>query len=236
MSPAYGPLVMVGLSCRKRREKVTWVWSFSLKESPSTSKDLKNRRAMRRNLKEKFSCNLSMLFDPRLTLILVLISVSAKGEITFQALEFLSGGNPRAIAFDLSADGPTVVGSESSGAGHQAFRWTAETGMVGLGHLPGGSASMAYGSSSDGTSIVGWGNSAGPQKLVWLALAILREGDFGVIPVAFLPTAPLLWGLATGFQVKKPSAGLVVAEWLDSETLRVGIFLVGLSMSPQTAR
>ena len=43
---------------------------------------------MGHNLKKRISYNLSMLVDPRLalTLALVLISVSAKGEITFQAL------------------------------------------------------------------------------------------------------------------------------------------------------
>lgn len=38
----------------------------------------------------------------------------------------------------VSANGRVVVGVSQSASGPQAFRWTAETGMVGLGDLPGG--------------------------------------------------------------------------------------------------
>ncbi|MGV2388389.1 MAG UNVERIFIED_CONTAM: hypothetical protein LVR29_08855 [Microcystis novacekii LVE1205-3] len=43
--------------------------------------------------------------------------------------------NFSSAATGVSADGSVVVGSSSSDTGTQAFRWTQETGMVGLGFL-----------------------------------------------------------------------------------------------------
>ena len=53
----------------------------------------------------------------------------------------------------VSADGSAIVGASQSGNGREAFRWTPETGMVGLGDLPGGgfgSAALA----ADGRTIL----------------------------------------------------------------------------------
>lgn len=56
----------------------------------------------------------------------------------------------------VSADGTVVVGVTGSDGRHQAFRWTAGSGMEGIGFLDGSStASMAYAISADGTVIVG---------------------------------------------------------------------------------
>lgn len=68
---------------------------------------------------------------------------------------FLSGANA------ISSDGITIVGVGRSGNDqgtdlNEAFRWTSEGGMQGLGFLPGGSFSNAFGVSSDGSTIVGW--------------------------------------------------------------------------------
>ena len=57
---------------------------------------------------------------------------------------------------DLSDDGTVVVGVALSSQGREAFRWTAETGLVGLGDLAGGAVgSTAVGVSGDGSLIVG---------------------------------------------------------------------------------
>lgn len=49
-----------------------------------------------------------------------------------------------------------IVGSSSSDQGSEAFRWSANGGMVGLGDLPGGIfRSYAYGVSADGDVVVG---------------------------------------------------------------------------------
>lgn len=60
-----------------------------------------------------------------------------------------------------SADGSTVVGMSRSASGLEAFRWTLDEGMVGLGDLPGGLfRSEALDVSADGTIIVGTARSA----------------------------------------------------------------------------
>jgi probable HAF family extracellular repeat protein len=61
----------------------------------------------------------------------------------------------------VSADGAVVVGTSVSPSGREAFRWTAATGMVGLGDLPGGVFnSDALGVSADGRIVVGDSDSA----------------------------------------------------------------------------
>jgi probable HAF family extracellular repeat protein len=63
-------------------------------------------------------------------------------------------------AIDVSANGSVVVGFRTTGAGREAFRWTASGGMVGLGDLAGGDFfSAATGVSADGSVVVGYGRS-----------------------------------------------------------------------------
>lgn len=75
---------------------------------------------------------------------------------------------PRSWAYAVSADGKVVVGASSSeiGKSHiEAFRWTEQNGMVGLGYLPVQMLrgdSRAYGTSKDGKIIVG-------ASLKWIA-------------------------------------------------------------------
>ena len=56
----------------------------------------------------------------------------------FQGLGDLPGGSFSSQASGLSADGSVVVGSGVSAKSQEAFRWTQQTGMVGLGVLSGG--------------------------------------------------------------------------------------------------
>jgi probable HAF family extracellular repeat protein len=81
------------------------------------------------------------------------------GSAVFQPLGFLHPDNAGpVIAYGISADGSVVVGEANSTTGFQAFRWTAQTGIVGLGAFenPGGfQSSSARACSSDGTVIVG---------------------------------------------------------------------------------
>ena len=65
-------------------------------------------------------------------------------------------------AFGVSADGTVVVGAihGPGNIGHEPFRWTSGTGLVGLGDFPDGEAdSEARGISADGTTVVGYGSS-----------------------------------------------------------------------------
>jgi uncharacterized membrane protein len=89
-------------------------------------------------------------------------------------------GNTRSFARGISGDGNTVVGgcewSSSTGAVGQAFRWTPQGGIQGLGFaFPNGTLSRASGISRDGSTIVGLsqsGGTAGHQDaFVW------REGQ-----------------------------------------------------------
>jgi probable HAF family extracellular repeat protein len=74
-------------------------------------------------------------------------------------------------AVGVSADGSVIAGISGSPRGNQAFRWTAATGMVGLGALPGGQFfSAASGISADGSVVVGASRSAqGIEAFRWTA-------------------------------------------------------------------
>jgi probable HAF family extracellular repeat protein len=72
------------------------------------------------------------------------------------------GGNYEREATAISADGNIIVGwaatndiDPRTGVGVEAFRWTANTGMVGLGHFPGEVRSYANDISANGSVIVG---------------------------------------------------------------------------------
>jgi probable HAF family extracellular repeat protein len=62
------------------------------------------------------------------------------------------------LASGVSADGSAVVGTSYGAGGQQAFYWTAETGMIGLGDFPGPAVqSEANAVSGDGLTVVGYG-------------------------------------------------------------------------------
>jgi probable HAF family extracellular repeat protein len=94
-------------------------------------------------------------------------------------------GETASGANGVSADGSVVVGwSTADGYGREAFRWTSDGGIVGLGHLPGGSIrSEAKGVSADGSVIVGWGSvsdSLSREAFRWTA-------GGGMVALGFLP-------------------------------------------------
>jgi probable HAF family extracellular repeat protein len=68
-------------------------------------------------------------------------------------------GGYDSYATGISADGSVIVGT----SGPQAFRWTAGSGMVGLGYLPGDGGSTALAVSGNGLVVVG---SSGFQQYV----------------------------------------------------------------------
>jgi len=89
----------------------------------------------------------------------------AFAQASFQGLGHLPGGGSFTYsdAWGVSADGSVAVGNSSSVSGEQAFRWTQATGMAGLGHLPGGSYSVANGVAANGSVVVGAGSSVNAQ-------------------------------------------------------------------------
>ena len=106
----------------------------------------------------------------------------------FQGIGFFRppGDNPYTPPTGVSADGLVVVGWGFSDAGIDAFRWTAETGVVSLGALPGGAGGQAEGVSADGSVIVGRAgspeSSPNTQAFRWTA-------ETGMIGLGDLPGA-----------------------------------------------
>src|SRR6478736_4720106 len=87
------------------------------------------------------------------------VAVSHALAATFTPLGFLPDGYYYSEAFDVAADGRVVVGeAHHGGLGNEAFRWTPETGMVGLGDIPTGAfQSQALAVSDNGGIVVGAG-------------------------------------------------------------------------------
>ena len=106
------------------------------------------------------------------------------GQVSFQGLGDLPGGINNCDAVVVSRDGSTVGGYSYSAAGQEAFRWTRQTGMVGLGDLSGSPpGSYVEGCSGDGSVMVGWvgdGSSPGTQAFLWTAQS-------GMIGMGYLP-------------------------------------------------
>jgi uncharacterized membrane protein len=83
-------------------------------------------------------------------------------------------GGVGSAALGVSADGSAVVGwvrydnPPFFRSNFEAFRWTSDSGMVGLGDLPGGLfESFAFDVSGDGSVVVGYGSAAGNEAFLW---------------------------------------------------------------------
>jgi probable HAF family extracellular repeat protein len=88
---------------------------------------------------------------------LFLFSSSATSSGSIQNLGALNGGN-RTFVSGISSNGLVAAGFANNGAvanRQEAFRWTAETGLVSLGLLNGGTVSNANAVNADGSVIVG---------------------------------------------------------------------------------
>ncbi len=100
------------------------------------------------------------------------------------------GIEPFSEAYAADADGSVIVGLSrslaSSNSGWEAFRWTQDGSMEGLGDLPGGAVlSAAYAVTPDGASVVGSAGTQGmctpfgcltaPRAFIWDAANGLRD-------------------------------------------------------------
>jgi probable HAF family extracellular repeat protein len=116
---------------------------------------------------------------------------------SFQGLGDLPGGYPDfSEAAGISADGRVAVGRSSSSRTQsdsaEAFRWTRDQGMIGLGGLRRPVDSRAYGASYDGAVIVGFSasDSGSQEAFRWTAddgmmgLGDLYDGDERTASVA----------------------------------------------------
>ena len=111
-------------------------------------------------------------------LMLAFFLVEHASAASFQGLGSLpTPWTPESYAHDVSGDGSSVVG-ESVG---EAFRWTSNTGLVGLGTLPGDRYSWAYGVSGNGSVVVGdSGFITGAEAFRWTQ-------ESGMVGLGFLP-------------------------------------------------
>lgn len=96
----------------------------------------------------------------------------------------LPGGDGTSTAWAISGDGSVIVGSASSANGTEAFRWTASTGMLGLGDISGSGSflSFAQGVSADGSVIVGMSSRRWP-----IARAFRWTANGGMIDLGAFP-------------------------------------------------
>jgi probable HAF family extracellular repeat protein len=131
--------------------------------------------------------------------------------------------NSHDAAFGVSADGAIVVGRSGDDLTHEAFRWTAATGMVGLGDLPGGGrSSTAFAVSADGSVVVGTGESAsGTEAFRWTAATgMVGLGDLTAAP--FTSRATVI--SSDGKTIYGSSAGQGINEqgwvWTESSGMR----------------
>jgi probable HAF family extracellular repeat protein len=135
----------------------------------------------------------------------------------YEWLGDLPGGIIASYANGVSSDGNVVAGSGRYGPDSldvEATRWTASTGMVGLGFLPGHDFSSASGVSADGSIIVGsshstvgeadqrgfrWTEAGGMQDLGFESVAWGITPDGGTIFGHYNYTAAR-WTQANGWQ------------------------------------
>jgi probable HAF family extracellular repeat protein len=129
-------------------------------------------------------------------------------------------GDSSSVADGVSADGSVIVGS-SLGADTQAFRWTQQTGMIGLGTLPDGRRnSRALGVSADGSIIVGQSyGEGGFEAFIWDAAHGMRSLRQVLVSQFDLGANLAGW--------KLQSANAVSAD---------GSFVVGCGMNPRGNR
>jgi probable HAF family extracellular repeat protein len=115
--------------------------------------------------------------------LMVSVGVESARAQDLNGLGDLPGGSFFSSASAISADGTVVVGSSSSAAGIEAFRWSAADGLEGLGGLAGGRFfSDANGVNADGTVIVGTSEgAAGREAFRWTRAAGMQ--GLGSLPI-----------------------------------------------------
>lgn len=122
-------------------------------------------------------------------------------------LGVLPGAASDSYANDVSDVGDVAAGWSLSETGPEAFRWTIDDGMIGLGVLPGDFLSEALAVSADGALVVG--RSFGPtgnRAFIW-------EESMGIVPMSDFLTANGIdhtgWMLTQGVGLSADGARIV---------------------------
>ncbi len=171
-------------------------------------------------------------------------------------------GIPTSIAHGVSADGSVIVGISTAPGGREAFRWTAASGMQGLGHLghsPNSPTSFSSGGlaiSDDGSVIVGVSTAPeGVQGVRWVGGSLQGfgaspgnsseasqvSGDGSIILGNLSnPQGAFIWTAQRGVRELKTALeqeyGLDLTGWTlhrVSAISRNGRVLVGYGANPQ---
>ncbi|MGB0911461.1 MAG: PEP-CTERM sorting domain-containing protein [Nitrospirales bacterium] len=120
--------------------------------------------------------------------VLTLNVLSVHAASMFAGLGDLPGGDFSSFAWDVSADGTTVVGSSTTTNRTEAFRWTQASGIVALDQLPGPSfSSVANGVSADGSIVVGTVSEPFSSN------AVLWTQNGGLVPISNVPAGSIVF-------------------------------------------
>lgn len=171
-----------------------------------------------------------------------LASQRANGQCTtppcFQGLGDLPGAETSSYANAVSADGSTVVGQSSSASSvddgvfeYEPFRWRIDTGMVGLGDLPGNEfGGEALGVSGDGSMVVGRSRSANSSEsdnqeaFLWTlpggmaALGDRPNGPFKSAACAISDDGTIVTGWSSGDEDNRLSYWTNGAGWISVDS------------------
>ena len=123
-----------------------------------------------------------------LAIMSVCIASSALADVQFRGLGFVAGGT-RSTPRDISANGAVVVGESWVSDHYEAYRWTAETGMVSLDSTE----STAFATSADGSMVVGSRRLPGGRDR-----AVLWPASGGIVDLPVLPGAETRLSRAEG--------------------------------------
>ncbi|MHC4691269.1 MAG: choice-of-anchor Q domain-containing protein [Planctomycetota bacterium] len=134
------------------------------------------------------------------------VSVLFADKPSFQGIGNLQGTSDGRMA--ISADGLTAVGyRQLESDSYEAFKWTVQSGIIGLGYLPGGNLSTAASVSADGSVVVGYSKSSlGGQAFRW------TEAE-GMVGLYDLPGGRFY---STAYDVS--ADGSIVVGFSDSES------------------
>ncbi|MCG3121804.1 MAG: hypothetical protein GIKADHBN_00175 [Phycisphaerales bacterium] len=129
----------------------------------------------------------------------------------------------------LSGDGATAVGEMRSVGGNRAFRWSLQDGVQLLNSLPGGTTSIAYGVSGNGSTVVG----VSYQPISAVSWAGVDPQALGALPGGAASWAYAISpsGKAVAGASSSPS-GTRAVVWMDGGApLNLGVLPGGTSSS-----
>lgn len=155
------------------------------------------------------------------------VATPAGADVWFQGLGDRPGGGFLSWATDVSADGSVIVGESRVENGTEAFRWTKDGGMTGLGYLSGGDGSGARSISADGTTIVGYSRvSGGYEAFSWKDGVMTGLGQIYSTPGTFAEAVS-----GDGSVVVGDANGLEAFRWENGQMQGLGDYSGGLMQS-----